>query len=107
MLVMVVMLMVGGAVGEEHVHPVRDCFNNREQVLLRGFFAAGEIYDQRLSADSRRTAAQAAARRMPRVSRSMTARVASGVMSRCEKPVPPVVITRPMFSSSAQRISSS
>ena len=28
MLVMVVMLMVGGAVGEEHVHPVRDCFDN-------------------------------------------------------------------------------
>ena len=63
MLVMVVMLMVGGAVGEEHVHPVRDCFNNREQILLRGFFAAREVYDQRLSTDPRRTAAQAAARR--------------------------------------------
>ena len=31
---------------------------------------------------------------MPRVSRSTTARVASGVTSRGEKPVPPVVTTR-------------
>ena len=43
---------------------------------------------------------------IPRVSRSTTARVASGVMSRGEKPVPPVVSTREILSSSAQWISS-
>ena len=44
---------------------------------------------------------------MPRVSRSTTARVASGVTSLEEKPVPPVVSTRSTRSSSAHRISAS
>ncbi len=43
---------------------------------------------------------------MPLVSRSMTLSVASGVTSRGEKPVPPVVSTRGTFSSSAHLTSS-
>ena len=42
---------------------------------------------------------------MPGVRRSTTSSVASGVISRCEKPVPPVVTTRGMRSSSARRMS--
>ncbi len=43
---------------------------------------------------------------MPGVSRSMTVLVASGVMSRGEKPVPPVVRIRDISSSSAHLTSS-
>ena len=44
---------------------------------------------------------------IPRVSRSTTAKVASGVTSRGEKPVPPVVRIRFTRFSSAQRIRAS
>ena len=50
--VVVVVLMVGGTVGKQHVHPVRDRLNAREQVFLCGLLAARKVHDQRLAADS-------------------------------------------------------
>ena len=86
-------------------HCVRDSVHEYVHVLHAGFRAAGEIDNERFSADDRRCARDHRMRSyfqrrcahrlaMPGTFLSATASVASGVVSLGEQPVPPVVSMR-------------
>lgn len=92
----------------DHVHSVLQCADDSGKVFPGGFFGAGEIENEAAATgagygsgkhgaggDFLRPSTHMATG-MARISRSRTAKVASGVTSRGESPVPPVVMMRLM-----------
>ena len=91
----------------QELHGVRDHREHGRERLPDALRAPGEVEDQRRSQRAPATARESAAigvcaspvarisSARPGASRSITARVASGVTSRGPKPVPPVVTTSP------------
>ena len=90
----------------DHVHGVLQCADDSGKVFPGGFFGAGEIENKAAATGAGYGAgkhgaggnfkATHMATGMARISRSRTAKVASGVTSRGESPVPPVVMMRLM-----------
>lgn len=91
----------------DHVHSVLQCADDSGKVFPGGFFGAGEIENEAAAtgagygsgkhgAGGNFKALHPHGHRNARISRSRTAKVASGVTSRGESPVPPVVMMRLM-----------
>lgn len=91
----------------DHVHSVLQCADDSGKVFPGGFFGAGEIENEAAATGAGYGSGKHGAgvilrpsthmaTGMARISRSRTAKVASGVTSRGESPVPPVVMMRLM-----------
>lgn len=100
--------------GGHHPQGVLQRGNDGREIFPGGFFAAGQIEDKTVPATARESIARGVcfspsihmATGMALISRSRMPRVASGVTSLGERPVPPVVMIRSSCFSSAQAVSS-